>query len=120
MPTMTMTQKVYRELEQAAQMSGATKDACFGKCLESLSWRIEGRRRKCQACRKSVIQSRIKKYMKEIATLDDPCSRGKALTSNLADLWRCHVGDYRILCRIHDDKLIITVIELAQHSTIYR
>lgn len=27
MPTMTMTHKAYRELEQAAQMSGAAKDA---------------------------------------------------------------------------------------------
>ena len=33
MPTMTMTQKVYRELEQAAQMSGATKDIVLEKAL---------------------------------------------------------------------------------------
>ena len=67
-----------------------------------------------------LVQSRIKKYMSEIATLDDPRSRGKALTSNLAGLWRYRVGDYRILCHIHDDKLVITVIELAHRSTIYR
>ena len=67
-----------------------------------------------------LVQSRIKKYMSEIATLDDPRSRGKALTSKLAGLWRYRVGDYRLLCRIHDDKLVITVIELAHRSTIYR
>ena len=33
MPTMTMTQKVYRELEQAAQMSGATKDIVLENAL---------------------------------------------------------------------------------------
>ena len=33
MPTMTMTQKAYRELEQAAQMSGATKDVVLEKAL---------------------------------------------------------------------------------------
>ena len=33
MPTMTMTQKAYRELEQAAQMSGATKDVLLENAL---------------------------------------------------------------------------------------
>ena len=65
-------------------------------------------------------QSRIKKYMSAIASLDNPRSRGKALTSNLSGLWRYRVGDYRILCRIRDDKLIITVIEIAHRSTVYR
>ena len=67
-----------------------------------------------------TIQSQIKKHMSEIATLDDPRSRGKALTSNLAGLWRYRVCNYRTLCRISDDKLVITVIEIAHRSTIYR
>ena len=67
-----------------------------------------------------TVQTRIKKYMSEITTLDNPRSRGKALTSNLAGLWRYRVGDYRILCRICDDKLIITIIEIAHRSIVYR
>ena len=66
------------------------------------------------------IQNRIKRYMSEIAALGNPRSRGKALSSNLAGLWRYRVGDYRILCRIHDDKLIITVIQIDHRSTVYR
>lgn len=65
------------------------------------------------------IQRRIKKYMSEIAILDNPRARGKELTSNLSGLWRYRVGDYRILCRIRDDKLIITVIEIEHRSTVY-
>ena len=65
------------------------------------------------------IQRRIKKYMNEIAILDNPRARGKGLTSNLSGLWRYRVGDYRILCRIRDDKLIITVIEIEHRSTVY-
>ncbi len=38
--------------------------------------------------------------MSEIPLLENPRSRGKVLTSNLSGLWRCRVGDYRILCRI--------------------
>ena len=65
------------------------------------------------------IQKLIKKYMSEIAILDNPRARGKGLTSNLSGLWRYRVGDYRILCRIRDDKLIITVIEIVHRSTVY-
>lgn len=65
------------------------------------------------------IQRRIKKYMSEIAILDNPRARGKELTSNLSGLWRYRVGDYRILCRIRDDKLIITVIEIEHRSMVY-
>ena len=68
----------------------------------------------------SSISKRILDYLEQLELIDNPRSRGKALTSNLAGLWRYRVGDYRILCRIHDDKLIITVIELAHRSTIYR
>ena len=65
------------------------------------------------------IHRPIKKYMSEIAILDNPRARGKELTSNLSGLWRYRVGDYRILCRIRDDKLIITVIEIEHRSMVY-
>ena len=66
------------------------------------------------------IQNRIKRYMSEIAALGNPRSRGKALSSNLAGLWRYRLGNFCILCRIHDDKLVITVIEIDHRSTVYR
>ena len=65
------------------------------------------------------MQERIKKYMTKISMLKDPRSRGKGLTSNLSGLWRYRVGDYRILCRIFDDELVITVVEVAHRSMIY-
>ena len=49
------------------------------------------------------IQSRIKKYMSEIALLDNPRSRGKALTSNISGL--C---DNKILYLFSCNKLLIT------------
>ena len=68
----------------------------------------------------AAISKRVLDYLEQIELLDNPRSRGKALTSNLAGLWRYRVGDYRILCRIRDDKLIITVIEIGHRSTVYR
>ena len=67
----------------------------------------------------AAISKRVLDYLEQIELLDNPRSRGKALTSNLSGLWRYRVGDYRILCRIRDDKLIITVIEIEHRSTVY-
>ena len=66
------------------------------------------------------IQSRIKKYMSEIALLDNPRSRGKALTSNLSGLWRYRVGDYRIICDIQNNVLRILIVELGNRKEVYR
>ena len=68
----------------------------------------------------AAISKRVLDYLEQVELLDNPRSRGKALTSNLAGLWRYRVSDYRILCRIRDDELIITVIEIAHRSTVYR
>ena len=97
MPTMTMTQKAYRELEQAAQMSGATKNVVLEKALSRYLAELRKNAKDARLAERldKTIQSRIKKHMSEIATLDDTRSRGKALTSNLAGLWRYRMGDYR-------------------------
>ena len=68
----------------------------------------------------AAISKRVLDYLEQIELLDNPRSRGKALTSNLSGLWRYRVGDYRILCRICDDRLIITVIEIGHRATVYR
>lgn len=62
------------------------------------------------------IQKRIKKYLDEI---EDPRSRGKALIGNLLGIWRYRVGDYRILCKIKNEELIILVLEVGHRSKIY-
>ena len=68
----------------------------------------------------AAIAKRVLDYLERVELLENPRSRGKALTSNLSGLWRYRVGDYRILCRIHDNKLIITVIEIGHRSTVYQ
>lgn len=43
---------------------------------------------------------------------------GKALKGNLKNQWRYKVGDYRILCNIEDDKLIL-IINVGHRKEIY-
>ena len=42
---------------------------------------------------------RVKAYLDEVCELDDPRSRGKGLTGDLAGDWRYRIGDYRVLVR---------------------
>ena len=57
---------------------------------------------------------------KRIAVLDDPCTRGKALTGPLGDLWRFRVGDYRIICYIQDAELVVLVVKVGKRGDVYR
>ncbi|WP_456085611.1 type II toxin-antitoxin system RelE family toxin [Methylomonas albis] len=34
--------------------------------------------------------------------------------------WRYRVGDYRLICQIQDDELIVLVVELGHRKDIYR
>ena len=67
----------------------------------------------------SFTQKRIKKYLAEVVLLDNPRSRGKPLVSNLSGLWRYRVGDYRLICSIEDDRILITVLRLGHRREIY-
>ena len=66
------------------------------------------------------IQKRIKKYMDEVAKLEDPRSRGKGLLSNLSGLWRYRIGDFRIICQIKDAQLVVTVVRIGDRKEIYK
>ena len=63
---------------------------------------------------------RIRDELSEIAKLEDPRSRGKALTGNLAGVWRYRVGDYRILCDREDGVLLILVVDVAHRREVYK
>lgn len=66
------------------------------------------------------VAIRVLKALHDLTQLDDPRTRGKALTGNLAGLWRYRVGNYRIICSISDNTCIILALEIAHRSHIYR
>lgn len=67
----------------------------------------------------SVIKKRLEKFFDELETLDNPRTKGTTLVGNLAGLWRYRVGDYRIICHICDDELVILCFEIAHRSEVY-
>ena len=64
---------------------------------------------------------RIINFLRErVATAEDPRSLGKALKGVLREFWRYRVGDYRIMCRIEDDRLLVLVVRVAHRRAVYR
>lgn len=63
---------------------------------------------------------RILLGLKEVEGLEDPRSRGKALTGPLKGLWRYRFGDYRVVCDIRDDTLVVIALRAGHRSEVYR
>ena len=65
-------------------------------------------------------QKEIIAYLeKRIATKEDPRRFGKPLRAQLVGLWRYRVGDYRILCQIKDDILLVLVVSVGHRRNVY-
>lgn len=62
----------------------------------------------------------IRDAIRWIAAAENPRVKGKALTGNLAGLWRYRVGDYRIVCRLDDAELMVLVLRIGHRSSVYR
>jgi mRNA interferase RelE/StbE len=65
---------------------------------------------------------RILKFLYErVARLDDPRSVGQALHgSRLGEFWKYRVGDYRLICKLEDKRLVVLVLRLGHRREIYR
>lgn len=63
------------------------------------------------------VKTKIKAYLN--AVVDNPRSKGKALTANRAGQWRYRIGDYRAIVNIKDDELIILGLEVGHRKDIY-
>ena len=57
---------------------------------------------------------------KNLVGCTNPRVHGKPLSANHKNQWRYRVGDYRIIAKIEDDKLIILVIAIGHRREIYK
>lgn len=66
-------------------------------------------------------QKRVVTYMESgVGELTNPRLRGKALTADLRGLWRYRVGDYRIVCDLRDDRLVVLALAITHRRESYR
>jgi mRNA interferase RelE/StbE len=67
-------------------------------------------------------RKRILKFLyQRVARLDNPRSIGQALHgTRFGEFWKYRVGDYRLICKIEDDRLIVLVLRVGHRKEIYR
>lgn len=65
---------------------------------------------------------RINRFLNErVASLENPRSIGEALKgTELGELWKYRVGDYRIIASIEDKRVRIVVVRIGNRREVYR
>ena len=65
---------------------------------------------------------RISRFLFErVARLDNPRSIGEALHGpRFGELWKYRVGDYRLICKIEDNRFLVLVVRIGHRRKIYR
>ena len=67
------------------------------------------------------ISRRILKFLHQrVAKLDDPRQIGERLTGTLSDFWKYRVGDYRIICSLEHDRLVVLVLRIGHRREVYK
>lgn len=87
-----------------------------------MAWTINYSDRALKSLRKMDKQNarRIVDFMDlRIAVAADPRQSGKPLKGELGEFWRYRVGDYRILCEIRDDELVILAATIGHRREVY-
>lgn len=66
------------------------------------------------------IRSMIIKWVeKNLQGCENPRIHGKGLTANRSGQWRYRVGDFRLICEIQDNRLIILVLTIGDRKSVY-
>ena len=81
------------------------------------SSRVRKQLQKLDPNQRRIILSWIDRHLDGCS---DPRASGKPLKGQLADEWRYRVGDYRILCDIQDDRLVILALNVEHRSRVYQ
>lgn len=68
-----------------------------------------------------TVSRRILKFLHErVGKLDDPRKIGQRLQGVLSQFWRYRVGDYRIICSLEHDRLVVLVLRIGHRRDIYK
>ena len=81
-----------------------------------LSERFKKEFRKLDKYTQKMIRAWINK---NLVGTENPRLHGKGLTANRSGQWRYRIGDYRLICNINDNKLIILALSVGHRSDVY-
>ncbi|MBX3453524.1 type II toxin-antitoxin system RelE/ParE family toxin [Ferrovibrio sp.] len=65
-------------------------------------------------------QREILDYLDQrVARQSDPTQLGKPLRGDMKGLWRYRIGDFRVICSLEADRLVVHVVGLGHRSAVY-
>lgn len=88
-----------------------------------MGWRIElsgDARKQLQKLGRTEAKRIVQFLHQRVEPLDDPRQLGKALKGPLSELWRYRVGDYRLICELRDEALLVLVLRVGHRNRVYR
>ena len=89
-----------------------------------MAWSVEFDAAAVKELRKldAQVARRIVAFLRErVAPLDDPRSIGEALRGDtLGEFWKYRLGDYRVVARIVDRRLVVIVVRIGHRREVYR
>lgn len=66
-------------------------------------------------------QRMIKAWIeKNLVECENPRKQGKGLTANRSGQWRYRIGDYRLICEIKDNELVILALAVGHRREVYK
>jgi len=68
------------------------------------------------------VQQRLLGFLRSrVASLDDPRSLGEPLSgARLGSYWKYRVGDWRIVCDIQVERIVVRVLRVGNRRDVYR
>ena len=64
-----------------------------------------------------ILKAWIEKYL---VGCEKPRAVGKSLTANRKGTWRYRIGDYRLLCDIQEERLVILALTIGHRREVYK
>jgi mRNA interferase RelE/StbE len=86
-----------------------------------MAWKIEfdaSARRDLGKLDQAAVQRILKFLHVRIANLDDPRQIGERLQGPLKKFWKYRVGDYRLICSLKDNRLVVVVLRVGHRRKI--
>lgn len=68
-----------------------------------------------------TVSRRIQEFMHDrLAGANEPREHGRALQGQYSGLWRYRVGDYRLICQLHNTQCVILILTVGHRSEAYK
>ena len=88
-----------------------------------MTWTIEWddrARRELRRLDPQVQREILSYFSKRIATDEDPKRFGKRLRHELQGLWSYRIGNYRAICHIENEYLVVLVLAIGHRRQVYQ